>query len=160
MNRYWSTLQPRERRIVLIGATLLLVLGVYALIWAPLTERTATLRENVRAERETLDWMRQAASEVTRLRGRAAPAGAAGGPLLTRVDTAARSHGLADALKRVQPEGSDNIRVWLEGASFDAVLRWLHEIAGGGVQISALVVDRAETPGSINARVTLSGSGG
>jgi general secretion pathway protein M len=48
------------------------------------------------------------------------------------------------------------VRVWLEGAVFDDVLRWLDTLAAQhGVRITGLNVERTATPGRVNARVAL-----
>lgn len=151
-------LQPRERRVLAVGAALLVVLLGYALVWSPYREAVARLRADVTEGRELLAWMEGAAVEVARLRGREESGRSPRGSLLARVDGAARRHGLGDAVRRVRPDGDGRVRVWLEGAAFDPLMGWLGDlVAGGGLQVQELVVDRSDGPGRVDARVVLAG---
>jgi general secretion pathway protein M len=155
LQQHWEQLQPRERRILLGGAIAALLLLAYALVWMPFTDRLAQLEGSVTSQRSTLAWMQQAGAEVRSLRGTPSAAGNTQS-LLALSDASAKAHRLGEAIKRVQPEGQHTVRVWLEGAVFDDVLRWLDTLAAQhGVRITGLNVERAATPGRVNARVAL-----
>lgn len=158
MKSYWANLQPRERRVLTAGAVALLLIGIYALAWEPYRSAVANTRAAVESKRTTLAWMQQAAEEVRSLRGsdRAAGPGRGGQSLLALVDATAKSNGLADALKRVQPDGQKAVRVWLEGAPFDAALVWMGRLyRDRGLRIDGLVIEQADKPGRANLRLTL-----
>jgi len=159
LRQYWEQLQARERRILSFGGAAAAVLLLYALVWDPFTSRIAQLENSVTAQRATLAWMQQAAVEARSLRSLrgSAGAGAGGRSLLALSDETAKAHGLGAAVKRVQPDGQHTVRVWLEGAAFDDLLRWLDTVAGRhGIRIAALNVEHLpNTPGKVNARLTL-----
>lgn len=156
LRQYWAQLSPRERRFLLAGALATLLLSAYALVWMPFTERLAQLEESVHTQRNTLVWMRQASAEVRVLRGMRPIAGSPQS-LLTLSDESAKAHRLSAAIKRVQPDGQHTVRVWLEDALFDDLLRWLDTLAvQHGIRITGFSVERvAATPGRVNARITL-----
>lgn len=154
---FWSRLQPRERHVLVAGAVALILLAGYGLVWSPYRGEMRTLRESVVQQRETLAWMRQAAREVQVLRAQGRRPKASGDQsVLAVVDSAARASGLGEALKRVQPDGENGARVWLEGAEFDAIVKWLAALyRDQGVRVTAATVERIESPGQVNARVVL-----
>jgi len=62
-------------------------------------------------------------------------------------------------LKRVEPEGSDSVRVWLDGAPFDVLVKWLGTLSTiHGVKAETVTLERTDTAGRVNARLTLQAS--
>lgn len=156
LRQHWEQMQPRERRMLAGGGAATVLLLLYALLWDPFQADLAQLEERVAAQRGTLAWMQGAAAEARALRGSARPTNGSRS-LLALADETAKSHQLGEAVKRVQPDGQHTVRVWLEGAAFDDVLRWLDALSGNhGVKIAGLNVERiAASPGRVNARVAL-----
>ena len=107
--------------------------------------------------------MRQAGAQVQALRG--GSGGRQGeaeisGSLLSLVDSEAKRRKLGDALKRVQPDGSEAVRVWFEDAAFDTVLIWLDELySRHGVEVAEMVVDAENKPGKAKLRLSLKAGG-
>lgn len=159
MKDWFANLDPRERRALTFGGLALLLLLLYFAGWRPFSIKLEQTTQQVQEQRATYQWMQIKAEEVKRLRSAAPAIKAAGGQsLLATVDRTAREGGLGPALKRVEPEGAANVRVWLEGASFDELVAWLNQLQQGyGVQIASISVERQDVPGSVTARLTLSG---
>ena len=79
---------------------------------------------------------------------------------LGNYDSAKRSQ-LGTALKRVEPDGAHGVRVWLEQAPFDDMIRWLGELKNNsGVRITSVTVDQQGAAGLVNARLMLEEGGG
>ena len=155
---WWTGLQQRERRIVLIGGVVVGLLLGWALLWYPLAHARQDLRARVARESADLTWMRQAQGQAQALHARGARGQVSrqGKSLLALADASARSAGLAGALKRVEPTGNDNVRVTFDVADFDALINWLDALGRDyGVQITDLSADKVEGLGLVNARVTL-----
>lgn len=154
----YSQLEPRERRIVLVGGLLAGLILIYAGIWSPLAsahgrQREALAQARVIAQQLELAqaWVRQNPSAP-----RAAPSAALNQSLLAAVDQAARSGTLGKAPERLQPEGDLEVRVWLEDVPFEALVRWLGELKTRyGITAQTLDVERAEAPGQVTARLSL-----
>lgn len=159
--REWlASLEPRERRLVISGAVLLIVMILYVAIWEPLTSSVEDLRATSRDQQTTLAWMKTASTEIRQLLGSQGRAKAASGQsLLTLVDSTAKSSGLGTAVKRVQPDGDRKVRVWMEGASFDEVIRWLVQLESRhGIGIESSVFELKENAGRVDARLVLEAS--
>jgi general secretion pathway protein M len=161
LRAYWSGLQPRERRILGIGGAALVLMLLYALVLDPYTSNVQRLRETVSEQRALLTWMEQAAQEVRQLRGAgSAPASTDGRSLLAITDSSARQAGLGDSVTRVEPDGERSVRVWLDKAAFNDMVRWLDELREQhAVVIDGAVVERSDTPGRVDARVVLKEAG-
>jgi len=158
MKDWLAKLDPRERALVVGGAAALVILFVYLLILQPLYSGYAQRKAGVSAQQETVQWMLQSAHQVKQLK-QGAPAAAkalSGRSLLSVADSSARAAGLGDALKRVEPEGSDSVRVWLDGVSFDSLAAWLGDLnTRNGIDVSTITIERQAAAGRVNARLTL-----
>ena len=161
MKAWFDNLDPRERMMVAAGATLLVLFLIYILVLSPIHSGYDSLRNTVDEQRTTALWMQKSAQTLTRLKrssGRAAQ-GLGGRSLLSVADSTARAGGLGPALKRVEPEGSDSVRVWLDGASFDVVVKWLGTLSTiHGVNADTVTLERSGGAGLVNARLTLQAS--
>lgn len=157
MKEWWENISERERLMVGSAVIFLLVAGIYFFLFAPLAERFATLRETVPEKRQELAWMQGAAMEVRALqRGGSAKAEKSGGSVMTIIDKSAKKLGLGKQLKRIEPDGQDGAKVWLEDVPHDDVMRWLHSLKNKyGVAPVSLSLEAGEAPGRIKARLTL-----
>ena len=163
MKAWFESLDLRDRRMLIIGSALLGVMLFYVLVWEPLEDGVETLRKSNAEQQTRLQWMQQAVVEVKQLRGSSGrPAQLARGEsLLAAIDRAASSNQLADALKRVQPDGSERARVWLEGASFDRLVHWVDSLQRQqGVRVVSRVFEAREEVGRVDARLVFEIGGG
>lgn len=159
MNAWWSGLSDRERWLVGGGGAAAVALLIYLLVWEPFRDGLADRRQTVAALRADLAWMQQAAAELKRLQadpgGPARPAGQRPS-LLILVDQSARAAGLGEAVKRVEPQGADKIRIQLEDAGFDALIRWLGALEREhGVFTDNAAISPKSTAGRVDARLIL-----
>jgi general secretion pathway protein M len=156
MKQFIANLSRRERVLLVAGAGGALLVLLFLVAWLPFSRHVDQLRENVAAQNELRAWMRQAATEVKQLRGNAPARKASGQSLLAAADSTARQHGLAAAMKRVEPEGTDKVRIRLEQAGFDDMTRWLELLVREhGVRIESITVDGRNQTGAVDARLTL-----
>ena len=156
MKAWFMGLEVNERRMLIGGGSLLLVLLLYVGIWEPLTHNVESLRASTAEQESLLAWMRGAAKEVKQLRGRSGQPvkPASGQSLLSLVDRTAKAGRLGPALKRVQPDGDEKVRVWLESASFDDVVRWLSSLESSqGVHVVSSVFQAKDDPGLVDVRL-------
>jgi general secretion pathway protein M len=158
MKAWWAGLAERQRRTLLGGAAILLLLAGWLLVWEPLQTSRDDWRRRAEAADASLLWMRVAADRVISQRaGAGAPARPADGrSLLARVDSGAREAGLGGALLRVEPSGPDQVRMQFQQAGFDALAGWLETLARDeGVRVTELSVQRAQGAGLVDVRLML-----
>ncbi|MDP8985931.1 MAG: type II secretion system protein M [Pseudomonadota bacterium] len=153
LKAWYSALQPRERRVVALGAAALGVLILISGIWS-LQSAVSSAVQTQRQRREDLAWMRVNASEVQA--GGATLAPNTGEAPVVLIDRVGREAGLGSALRGTQPSGS-GVRVQLEAAPFDMLLLWLVALDDRyGFAIDSISLDRTASPGLVNANVTFS----
>lgn len=155
---WWQSLASNERRMLVVGGLVALLLLGWALLWHPLALRRAELREDVERQRLELAYVRSGVAEVERSRatGVRARGDRQGKSLLALADASAREAGLEASLRRVEPVGERNVRVGFEAANFDQLAQWLELLAARyGVEAIELSAERAEGLGLVDARVTL-----
>lgn len=76
------------------------------------------------------------------------------GSLINIATTAAKPFGMD--IKRFQPEGEDGLRMWLDGAEFDQLIRWLAMMEQQGLVVEQVDVDRLKgQSGRVDVRVML-----
>lgn len=158
MKDWLEKLESRERLMLFAGVVLLALLLLYVLVLSPLGSGYHALQKSVAEQRETVVWMQGSAQTIQRLRSSsgAAAKGLGGRSLLAVTDSTARAGGLGPALKRVEPEGSNSVRVWLEGAPFDVLIKWLGTLSTQhGVDADTVTLERIEAAGLVNARLML-----
>jgi general secretion pathway protein M len=132
---------------------------VYAVAWNPLTASVSRLQQSVEEQQALKQWMQQAAAEVNQLRG-AAGASDDHRSLLAVVDQTSKQSQLGPAVKRIEPDGQELVRVSLEQASFDDMMSWLGSLQRSfGVSVADVSIDRQAASGRVNARITLKRSG-
>lgn len=160
MKAWLASLEQRERHLVISGAVLLGLMLTYVIVWEPLANKVESLHVSTVEQESTLRWMREAAQEVKKLRGSGGRAKSMGGQsLLSVVDRTAKSGRLGAALKRVQPDGEKRVRVWMEAASFDDIMRWLVLLETRyGVTIENSVFEMKQVSGRVDARLVFKAS--
>lgn len=161
MKDWFDSLAPRERTMVGAAAVVILLALVYVAAWSPLNSGIARLEHSVEEQRALKQWMQQSAAEANQLRSAAGAGGAADHrSLLAVVDQTSKQSQLAPAVKRIEPDGQELVRVTLEQASFDDLVQWLGGLQRmSGVSVADVSIDRQADTGRVNARLTLKRAG-
>jgi general secretion pathway protein M len=159
MKDWLATRTPRERQILVIGGVFLILALLYGTLVHPFYAGLARLRQTAAEQHSLLHWMRGTAREIQSLRGSAAVTPASGGSILSVVNQAARREHLEGAVRRLEPDNTGGVRVWLKQAPFDQVVRWLGALQRNtGLRIESLSLEATGVPGQVNGRVVLKGT--
>lgn len=156
-----ARLNPRERRLVLLALVVALLFLGWLLLWRPLAAARDTLRGQVAQSAAELAWMRQSLPAVAGSAQAPTPRVDDGRSLLARVDAGARDAGLGEALLRVEPVSTSEVRVSFGGADFDTLAAWLETFTvAHGATVTELSVQRVQGVGLVDARLALREGGG
>ncbi len=160
MREWFNNLEQREQLIVGAGAVVAALLIYWLLIWEPMARRAQDLKVGLVESRELIAYLQQVEVEARRLgRNRPAPKGS-GRSLLSTVDSSSKQAGLGEYIKRIQPEGQDSVRLWIENAPFDALANWLLQMQSQhGIVLDNGSLDRSDRAGTVKARLTLKEQG-
>lgn len=161
MREWFDNLEQREQLIVGVGAVVAALLFYWLLIWEPMARKAVELQAGIAENRELIAYLQEAEVEARRLgASRPASARASGRSLLSTVDSSSKQAGLGEYIKRIQPEGQDSVRLWIENAPFDPLANWLLQLQRQyGVILDNGSLDRADRAGAVKARLTLKGQG-
>ncbi|MGD8379320.1 MAG: type II secretion system protein M [Gammaproteobacteria bacterium] len=158
VRQWFQSISPREQLLVLAAAAALTLMLAWFGAIAPYLHWHDGLEQRVAQKRELVAWMQESATRIRALEGTGTAPVHAGGSLFANVNLAAQNAGLAGSMKRISPEGDTSVRVRMEGASFDSLIRWLADLDRGyGVSVDSISIDRAEQDGTVNASITLKG---
>lgn len=150
-------LQPRERWMLGVGGTVLLITLIYLILVEPVLKAHASRASALEASRALAGRLEQAALQVQQARGNGGAARAGRGvSLMAAVDQASKSSGIGKGPSRIQPEGDGEVRVWFEDVAFDAILRWIADLQNRyGVSVQTFDVEPQAGPGRVNVRLSL-----
>lgn len=157
MKEWFNNLAQRERQMV-ISASVLIILFVIYQLWSSFNSHVGKLQDRVDNQQNIQSWMQQASDEVRQLRGAGATGARPKGKqlLLGLIDRSAKENQLGASLQKVQPEGQQGVRVWLEKAAFDNIVIWLDTLQfKHGLVITDVSVDSQDITGTVNARVLI-----
>lgn len=148
-----SRLGERERRIVLIGGAVALVLLVLAVL-LPLQQSVSTAAERIEHKRDDLSWLQSMAPQLGSLAVTApAPLHES---LVALADRTARDGGIGKSLVGSQPSDNGGLNVHFEQVPFDALVSWLSQLGDRyGVQADSATIEAAAMPGVVNANLVL-----
>ena len=159
MKEKWQQLSIREKRLVIFTSIVVLITLVYFLIWEPLQDGIQTSRVRIKAQNDTLVQIRNLAAEARQLMAAQRQGGAntrSSSSLLVIIERTAQEKNLKSRLQKVQPEGQDGVRVWIENASFDQLIEWLALLEKKNtIYVSEIIIERQKEPGRINSRILL-----
>ncbi|MDR3415842.1 MAG: type II secretion system protein M [Nevskia sp.] len=152
----FEALQPREQLFMGAAGVVVGLALIYLALWQPF----ASMRERRAHE---LDTARALASRIEVIGVQAQQTRSAGGvvldssvSLLSAVDRAAKDGTLSKAPSRMQPDGDNQVRVWIEDVSFDSLLHWMDALQGRyGLRIDGAAIERRPATGTVNARLSL-----
>jgi len=153
-------LSPRER--VLSVATLVLIVfyALYLLIVAPIATDKVLLAQKIKAQQQAFQYLKKISADVTELRKnqQSSPLKQEGQSLMSVVDVSSVELQIKPAIKRVIPEGVDNVTVWLENANFDQLSVWLAVLeTKHGIKVSQISITREPVnKGQVSAKIVLS----
>lgn len=150
--RPWSSLTQRERRVLLIGGAIAVILFFLAVV-LPLDRSVARLKHSVASKQADLAWMRSVAPELAAA-GRMPSS--SGQPLIVLVNESAGQAGLDSALSGTSPDGNGGLRVQMRKAPFDTLVGWLARLHQQyGVQVRSASISGAGAQGLVDASFVL-----
>ena len=156
MRDWFESLESRERLFVTLGAVIVVVALFWGLVWSPLDKGHRELQQRVSTWEQSLAELRPLASMPQPQNGSPPAAAGSAQSAVVIVDSTLRTHGLGQP-KRSQPT-PNGIRVEFENVAFDKLVVWLGELSyryGMDVQAGSLSAATNESPGRINATLTL-----
>ncbi|HQQ63372.1 MAG TPA: type II secretion system protein GspM [Pseudomonadales bacterium] len=158
----FDALPSNDRRALLVMFAVVGLLLVYlSLSMSRQYQKSAitqykTMKENVAWIAVNIDALKQvSAAEASSKNTAPAVAQSSDASLINIATTTAKPLGIT--FKRFQPEGDNGLRLWIEAAEFDKLLRWIVVLKEQDISLDQLDVDRLEKQqGMVDARILVS----
>lgn len=150
---WYEAREPRERLVLKLLAAVVAALLVFSLWWMPMWGWRAQAMQAFDKQAQLLAWIEANESALSqRMSSNARPSFS--GDWTTAISRSVSDAGLS--LKSMTPEGSDALRIQLEGQPFAETLGWLQGVqVQMGATVANLEITPASQPGLINFRATL-----
>jgi general secretion pathway protein M len=149
IGNWWSSISPREQKLVMIGSVLLLLGMVYWGLVQPMAERASNAAARIQSEKQLLSWVEDKADEIVSLR-KAGGKSASSLPLNQAVSSTTKRFGIE--LVRVQAR-SEELQVWISPVEFNKFVDWVAFLQEThGVSVVFLDLDKGEQPGMIEVQ--------
>lgn len=154
--RHWDTRMLHERRVILIGASLVLPLLLYFLLWQPAHEAVGKLHTRLPQLRMQTEQMRRAATQVEELRHRPQLAVMDAAAVKTVIEESATRHQLFSSLTTITAQEPNGARITLTAVSFEKWLIWLRELQTlQHLRVDFVTITKLAEPGMVAIRATL-----
>ena len=158
MKEWYAKQTPRDQKIVMAVAVLVILGLLFALVVHPLRTGLEDRRVSVEAKQNDLDYIRNAGAQIRAAGG----AGATGRQTSNKaayvlLDEAIGQAGLSSAVERVEPAGADRkgARAQFGQVDFDKLILVLGQLEGQyGLTVSRASISR-KSGGLVSARITL-----
>ncbi|MFA5984151.1 MAG: type II secretion system protein M [Methylococcaceae bacterium] len=157
----WEQLSARERLMVVGAGLALLFYSFYLILYAPIASETQILAQKIDAQQRIYLQLQNIAQQVLELRQSAVdPNGAietSPQSLMAIVDNSSTQMALKPTIKRVIPDGVDEVTLWLENIAFDTLSHWLAILeTKHGIHVNQISINSdGKQIGIVNAKVLL-----
>lgn len=157
MKDWWDGLEGRERVILAIGAAVLVIAVLWVALIHPLFIAGGQRAERVQQLRGDLARARSLGAEIQALTASGGGSTAVTGreqSLMIVLERTARDSGLQ--VNQSRPMDAETVRVRFESAPFDILVQWIGQLATRyGVQADIVSIDQLDSPGMVDAQITL-----
>ncbi len=154
MKIFINNLSARDRSLLFVGGSVVAFAIMYFAVFDPFYSSVTRYRAEVPLKKEQLVLMQNAAKEVNLLKGENSSL-VENGIQLTILHNTADQYKLRENIKRLEPENKNKVRVWVESVDYANLINWIYLLENRGISVTNLSVDRIETPGLVNAKLTL-----
>lgn len=142
---------------MLIGVAAIfgIVMAVYLYVWQPKMMQLDELRnQKVPQSEQTLAWVKQAL-ESAKNQTSVEREKIIEGPLLTVIEQTAEKARVRSAIRRMQPNQSNAVKIWMDEVNFDHWLDWIDMLRQQNVIVARTGIVN-KSPGVVDIRLTLS----
>lgn len=153
----WEGFNRRDQLVILLLSALMLASLMFALVLYPVTQYRKDVLVRYDAKLALNTWMKSVAPSLKDSSKGGSKKVNSGQAMLGVINSTAASQGLK--IKRLQPEGDKNLRVWFEDMPFNNLMMWLSEIERAHqITVDSVNIDAQKVPGIVNAKLVLSGA--
>lgn len=159
IKKYWASLQPRERLILVLGGIVVSAILLFASLFQPWHKALNHMEVALPGLRTNLVWMRQQSEALKNgaVAQAVTPSLEPGQSLLSVVERTAKQAGVSAAIQQMTPaQNNTEVRVVLDQVDFNKWLIWIDSLYKKyGVDIKQVTAERDdERPNIAEIRIT------
>jgi len=145
-----------EQNVVKLCAVVVAGLLLYTLLWSPTKEYMEQSKAGLERAEQLQALIESNKNTLARLaKGSGSSKSLTSQQLVSSVTNLAKRQGLN--LKRFEPSGENEVKVWVEGVPFNDVVKWLSALQKSlKIEVDQLSLERGDADGLVSARLTLS----
>ncbi len=154
--QHWDNRPLHERRIIIIGASFVLPLLTYFLLWQPSHDAVGKLRKKLPQLRIQTEQMHKTSSQIEDLRHRPQLTVMDALSVKSAIEASASIHQLAASLTSIVTQEPNGVRITMAAVSFEKLLIWLRELqTSQHIRVDSISITRLSDPGMVAVRATL-----
>lgn len=153
LQQLWVKREPRERKLLVLMAVLLVVFVAWYGVWQPLTQAVERAENQLNSQQQLYTWVSENTARVERLRSQA-PANGSQQSIQTQELNAFISRTAGEfelEVSRLQPQ-TNGVLVVFNEAGFDQLLGFLSALGEVSVQVDAIDIAETSEPGVVRVR--------
>jgi len=152
-------LSPRERFLSAGTIAGIVFYCFYLIIYKPIASENILLEQKINAQHQTYQQLKIISAEVNVLRtNNSIPIGDDGTQsVMAVIDTSSKQFEISQATKRIIPEGTNKVTLWLENIAFNKLILWLAELeTKHSIKVDQTsVINQKTKSGMVNAKLFL-----
>ncbi len=137
-------MSPRERFLSVLAMVVVLFYSVYLFVVDPILADNIVLEQKIKAQQQAYQYLNNISTEVIRLRNQQ--------PkmdndeqrlsLMAIIDASSAEKDMKSCIKRMIPDETDTVTLWLENCSFDRFIEWMAVLeAEHGISVNQISVE-------------------
>lgn len=158
LKNQWENLLPKERYIITIGASMTVVVLLYACIWSPLSDAVLHRKAQAASRQELLIEMQKASQKIMQFKtqGISVDTAPIRNGLLAFIEQSLTSQHLSNYLKQVQQTQNNQITLTFENVPFDQLMQWMQSMVMiHSLRVKNLSAVRLAVTGTANVQIVL-----
>jgi general secretion pathway protein M len=155
--KQYEMLPSRDQLALKVLAVVMIILFLYFGLWQPAYQFKQNAEIELQQQKDLLALVMENKAALKEMSGSGSTSVPAmnSQQLVSAVTNLARQAGVL--LKRFEPSGEREIKVWVEDASFDKMMNWLNTLHKTlNVKVEQISLEKTDAPGLVSARLTLS----
>jgi general secretion pathway protein M len=152
MVNYWTNLNDRERRLVIIGGIFLILYVIYNFIYSPLTDTLKSKGEELQDKSSTLAWMQNVSKKPVKKPRQAIT----NNKLLTIIATQLKNKSFEGFPYQLEQTNQKDIQLSFDKVPYKVVLTWLWNLKNQyAISLKQFSANKTPTAGVIKVTIII-----
>ncbi len=152
-------LSPQEQRLLFIGSLLILLFSGYFYIWKPYSLMMNDYTQKIQSLQTDIVWLKQIKKQLSQIQVNSGKRSASNtsriSSLIDTIDKSIKRGRMDSHLDTLKKSGNGQVIVVFDSIEFDTLIKWLIANKKSGIQLQNADIQKTDTKGLVNARLSL-----